>query len=447
MALDEALKNSARDYHFGSKPGKIALKTTKPCDTQLDLSLAYTPGVAAPCLDIQANPDDIWKYTSKGNLVAVVSDGTAVLGLGNIGPGAGMPVMEGKAVLFKKFADIDAFPICIGSVFDENGNSDAKKIIETVKRLEPTFGGINLEDIAAPACFKIEKTLKKMMSIPVFHDDQHGTAIISLAAVMNAIKLLGKDIRKCRFVLNGAGAAGIACAEYYISAGGAKRKNFILCDSKGVIHKGRTEGMNAQKKRFAVETDARTLEDALKGADLFIGLSKGNCVTPEMVKTMAKDAIIFPMANPVPEIDPELALAAGAAVVGTGRSDFQNQINNVLGFPGIFRGALDVRATDINEEMKFAASKALSEIVNEKIPPHIYAILKNAYPKDAAGGMFEGECPLKRNFVIPKPFDPRVVPRVAKYVAEAAMKSGVAKAPIADLEKYEQELIKRLLNK
>ncbi|HCE45840.1 MAG TPA: hypothetical protein DET40_20030 [Lentisphaeria bacterium] len=441
---DESLKKATRDYHFGSKPGKISLKTTKPCDTQLDLSLAYTPGVATPCLDIQANPDDIWKYTAKGNLVAVVSDGTAVLGLGNIGPGAGMPVMEGKAVLFKKFADIDAFPLCIGSVFDKDGNSDAKKIIETVKRLEPTFGGINLEDIAAPACFKIEKTLKKMMSIPVFHDDQHGTAIISLAAVMNAVKLVGKDIKKCKFVLNGAGAAGIACAEYYISAGGARRKNFILCDSKGVIYKGRTEGMNAQKNRFAVETDARTLTDALRGADLFIGLSKGNCVTEDMVKGMAPNAIIFAMANPTPEISPEKALAAGAAVVGTGRSDFPNQINNVLGFPGIFRGALDVRATDINEEMKFAASKALAEIVNERIPPHVLEILKKAYPNDAEAGMFDGEAPLKKNFVIPKPFDPRVVPRVAKYVAEAAMKSGVAKAPIADLEKYEQDLTARM---
>ncbi len=445
MAIDENLKKAACDYHHvGNLPGKISLKTTKPCETQQDLSLAYTPGVAAPCLEIQANPDDIWKYTAKGNLVAVVSDGTAVLGLGNIGPGAGMPVMEGKAVLFKKFADIDAFPICIGSVFDKDGNSDAKKIIDTVKRLEPTFGGINLEDIAAPACFRIEKTLKKMMSIPVFHDDQHGTAIISLAAVMNAVKLVGKDIRKCRFVVNGAGAAGIACAEYYIKAGGAKRKNFLLCDSKGVIYKGRTEGMNPQKNRFANETGARTLADALKGADLFIGLSKGNCVTEEMVKSMAPGAIIFAMANPTPEIDPVIALAAGATVVGTGRSDFNNQINNVLGFPGIFRGALDVRATDINEEMKFAASKALAEIVAEKVPPHILEILRKAYPKDAADGMFDGDCPLKKTFVIPKPFDPRVVPRVAKYVAEAAMRTGVARSPISDFEKYEKELIARI---
>jgi malate dehydrogenase (oxaloacetate-decarboxylating)(NADP+) len=447
MALDAALTKAACDYHFGKTPGKISLKTTKPCDTRQDLSLAYTPGVAAPCLEIQANPDDIWKYTAKGNMVAVVSDGTAVLGLGNIGPGAGLPVMEGKAVLFKKFADIDAFPLCIGSVFDKNGNSDARKIIETVKRIEPTFGGINLEDIAAPACFKVEKTLKKMMSIPVFHDDQHGTAIISLAAVMNALKLLGKDIRKCRFVINGAGAAGIACAEYYIKAGGAKRKNFILCDSKGAIYKGRTDGMNPQKARFAVETEARTLTDALKGADLFIGLSKGNCVTEEMVKLMAPNPVIFAMANPTPEIMPELAFAAGAAVVGTGRSDFPNQINNVLGFPGIFRGALDVRATDINEEMKLAASKALAEIVTEKVPPHVYEILKNAYPDEAAAGLFDGDSPLKRNFVIPKPFDPRVVPRVARYVAEAAMKSGVAKVLINDFEKYEQELIARISGK
>ena len=377
MALDETLVKAACDYHFGKTPGKISLKTTKPCDTRQDLSLAYTPGVAAPCLEIQANPDDIWKYTAKGNMVAVVSDGTAVLGLGNIGPGAGLPVMEGKAVLFKKFADIDAFPLCIGSVFDKNGNSDARKIIETVKRIEPTFGGINLEDIAAPACFKVEKTLKKMMSIPVFHDDQHGTAIISLAAVMNALKLLGKDIRKCKFVINGAGAAGIACAEYYIKAGGAKRKNFILCDSKGAIYKGRTDGMNPQKSRFAVETTARTLTDALKGADLFIGLSKGNCVTEEMVKLMAPNPVIFAMANPTPEIMPDIAKEAGAYIIGTGRSDFANQINNVLVFPGLFRGVLDNRIKVITDDIKISAAQILadylpeSELSTQKILPSV----------------------------------------------------------------------------
>jgi len=429
-------------YHASAPAGKIALCSTKPCLTQGDLSLAYTPGVADPCLAIKDDPEAVWQYTARGNLVAVVSDGTAVLGLGNIGPCAGMPVMEGKAVLFKRFADVDAFPLCIGDVFTPEGRTDADRVIETVLRLAPTFGGINLEDIAAPACFRIEQELKRRMPIPVFHDDQHGTAIISLAGVLNALKMVGKDIAQCRFVLNGAGAAGIACAEIYITAG-ARRENFLLCDSKGVIHADRPD-LTAEKAKFAHRTPARTLADALAGADLFIGLSVANCVTAEMVRTMAPGAILFAMANPTPEILPDQALAGGAAVVGTGRSDFPNQVNNVLGFPGIFRGALDVRAADINEPMKLAAARALAEIAAEPPDAEVRKALAAAYPADAAAGMFDGACPLKPSYVIPKPFDPRVVPRVARYVAEAAIASGVARCPIDDLAAYEQAVAQRI---
>ena len=439
----EELKLQALAYHRDGKPGKITVNASKPCDTGAELALAYTPGVAQPCLEIKEKPAAVWEYTSRGNLVAVVSDGTAVLGLGNIGPEAGLPVMEGKAVLFKRFADIDSIPLCLGKVFNEKGRSDAAKIIETVERLEPTFGGINLEDIGAPACFEIEQTLKKRMNIPVFHDDQHGTAIISLAAILNALKLTGRKIEECRFVVNGAGAAGISCSRFYITAG-AKKENFILCDSKGVIHKGRTD-LNPEKAEFAADTDARTLADAMKGADIFLGFSAPNCVTAEMVKTMAPSPIIFAMANPVPEIFPDVALAAGAAIVGTGRSDFPNQINNVLGFPGIFRGALDVRARDINEEMKLAASTALAELATEAVPADVKTQLAEAYPDDAKAGMFDGESgKININCVIPKPFDPRVVPRVARYVAEAAMKSGVAQLEIKDLDAYEKSVAARV---
>jgi len=430
-------------YHELPSPGKISIISSKPCETQSDLAKAYTPGVAIPCLKIKDDVENSWKYTSRGNTVAVVSDGTAVLGLGNIGPEAGMPVMEGKAVLFKKFADIDAIPLCIGKVFNEKGRTDAAKVIETVERLEPSFGGINLEDIGAPACFEVETTLKKTMSIPVFHDDQHGTAIISLAGLLNALEMVGKKIEDARFVISGAGAAGIACSEYYIAAG-AQRKNFLMCDSLGVIFEGRTESMTPEKARFANPTSARTLADAMKGADVFVGVSVGNCVTSDMVKSMAPGAIVFAMANPTPEIFPQDAWDAGAAVVGTGRTDFPNQVNNVLGFPGIFRGALDTRASNINEEMKLAASRALAEIVHEPIPADVMKVLATAYPKDMESGMFEGNNPLKNTFVIPKPFDPRVVPRVARYVAEAAMKSGVAKIQINDLDAYEKALVQRL---
>ncbi len=442
MTDKEKFEQACLDYHATPVPGKIALKTTKPCETQKDLSIAYSPGVATPCMAINKNPQDIWKYTSKGNLVTVVSDGTAVLGLGNIGPEAGLPVMEGKCILFKRFADIDAVPLCVSDVFKENGKTDAKALIEFTKRLEPTFGGINLEDIAAPACFEVEQELKKIMKIPVFHDDQHGTAIISQAAIINALKMVAKKIENCKFVISGAGAAGIACCEFYISAG-AKRENFIMCDSKGVIYKGR-DNLTPEKEKFAIETDKRTLSEAMKGADIFLGFSVAGAVTPDMVKTMATDPIIFAMANPVPEIYPDDALTAGAAVVGTGRTDFPNQVNNVLGFPGIFRGALDVRAKNINEEMKLAAAEALASLVNEPTPADVLEILTAAYPEDAASGMFAGKTPVKNTYVIPKPFDPRVVPRVARYVAEAAIKSGVAMFDIADFDAYESEVAKRI---
>ena len=438
----EELKKASCRYHEEPKPGKLVVLPSKPCETQDDLSLAYTPGVAAPCLEIKADPDNIWKYTGRGNSVAVVSDGTAVLGLGNIGPGAGLPVMEGKAVLFKKFADIDAVPLCLGGVFREDGKTDPAKLIEAVKPLEPTFGGINLEDIGAPACFEVEPALKKAMGIPVFHDDQHGTAIISLSGILNALKVVGKKIGDCRFVMNGAGAAGIACAEYYVSAG-ADREKFTICDSKGVVHAGRTD-LNAQKQRFARRTEMRTLADAMKGADVFVGVSAPGVVTQDMVRSMAPGAIVFAMANPTPEIFPDQALAAGAAVAGTGRSDYCNQVNNVLGFPGIFRGALDVRAKDINEAMKLAASCALASIVQEKMPESVYRQLSAAYPREAAEGVFDGESPLKSTFVIPKPFDVRVVPRVARMVAEAAMKSGVAQVMIEDLDAYEKSVAARI---
>jgi len=406
------------NYHRLPRPGKIKVVATKRCETQEELSLAYTPGVAVPCQRIHANPDEIWQYTSRGNLVAVVSDGTAVLGLGNIGPGAGLPVMEGKAVLFKRFAAVDAFPICVSGMTDADGRTRTDRLIELVAALEPTFGGINLEDIAAPACFEVETQLKKRMNIPVFHDDQHGTAIISLAGVLNALKLTRRAVAETRVVVNGAGAAGIACAEFYVSAG-IRRENVVLCDSKGVIYQGRTERMNPQKERLATASNARSLAEALVGADVFLGLSIGNCVTPDMIRAMAPDPIVFAMANPVPEIYPQDAYAAGAAVVCTGRSDFPNQVNNVLGFPGIFRGALDVRAADVNEAMKSAAAQALAEVAAEPMPEDVRDFLCRAYPADAAAGVFAGKSPLGPGHVIPKPFDPRVVPRVARCVAEA----------------------------
>jgi malate dehydrogenase (oxaloacetate-decarboxylating)(NADP+) len=417
-------KQDALDYHSQGRRGKIEVVSTKPCETQHDLSLAYTPGVAVPCLEIAANPADGYKYTAKGNLVAVVSNGTAVLGLGDIGPLAGKPVMEGKGVLFKRFADVDVFDI-------ELDTKDPEEIIRIVRSLEPTFGGINLEDIKAPECFHIEEELKKTMTIPVFHDDQHGTAIISGAGLLNALEIVGKNIDAVRVVFSGAGAAGIACARFYITLG-VRRENLILCDTKGVVYHGRKDGMNPYKEYFALDTPCRTLADAMKGADVFAGVSVKGVVTKDMVRSMAKDPIIFAMANPDPEITYEDAVDARPDVImATGRSDYPNQINNVLGFPFIFRGALDCMATAINDEMKLAASHALARLAKEDVPD---AVIK------AYGGE---RLKFGRTYIIPKPLDPRVLLWEAPAVAKAAMLSGVARKPIEDLAAYRDALESR----
>ncbi len=423
--MKKVTREEALAYHTGKRHGKTEVVPTKPCDTQRDLSLAYTPGVAEPCLEIAKDPELVYEYTNKGNLVGVVSNGTAVLGLGNIGPLASKPVMEGKGVLFKQFADIDVFDIEIDTV-------DPKEIIRFCQLLEPTLGGINLEDIKAPECFEIEEELKKTCGIPVFHDDQHGTAIISGAALYNAVEVIGKKLDEIKVVFSGAGAAGIACATFYLSLG-VRPENLLLVDSKGVIYKGRTEGMNPYKERFAVETDARTLSDAMVGADVFAGVSVAGLVTQEMVKTMADDPIIFAMANPDPEITPEDAFAARPDVImATGRSDYPNQVNNVLGFPFIFRGALDVAASGINEEMKLAAAKALADLAKEDVPDSVVR---------AYGGK-----PFKfgREYLIPKPFDYRVLLWEAPAVAEAAIRTGVARKPYSSKEDYVRELENRL---
>ncbi len=417
-------REDALKYHCEGRHGKIEVTSTKPCQTQRDLALAYTPGVAEPCRDIEKDPSLAYEYTARGNLVAVVSNGSAVLGLGNIGALAGKPVMEGKGVLFKRFADIDVFDI-------ELDTADPEEIIRAVKLMEPTFGGINLEDIRAPECFLIEERLKEEMDIPVFHDDQHGTAIISGAGLINAIQLAGKDIEQVKVVFNGAGAAGIACAKFYIALG-VKPENVMLCDSGGVIYKGRTKGMNTYKEEFAVETGARTLEDALVGADVFAGLSVANCVTRDMVRSMADRPIIFAMANPDPEITyPEAIAARDDLIMATGRSDFPNQINNVLGFPFIFRGALDVRARAINDDMKIAAAYALANLAKEPVPYQV----EKAYRGERL--RFGPE------YIIPKPFDPRVLIWEASAVAQAAMATGVARIEI-DIDEYREALEARL---
>jgi malate dehydrogenase (oxaloacetate-decarboxylating)(NADP+) len=417
-------KQQALDYHYGSRPGKIEITPTKPCRTQRDLSLAYTPGVAEPCLEIQKNPQDAFKYTGRGNLVAVLSNGTAVLGLGDIGALAGKPVMEGKAVLFKRFADVDVFDIEVNS-------HDPEEIIKLCQLLEPTFGGINLEDIKAPDCFRIEEELRKTMKIPVFHDDQHGTAIISGAALLNALEVVGKEIQKVRVVFNGAGAAGIACAEHYVRLG-VSRENILLCDTKGVVYTGRRDGMNPYKARFAQDTSLRTLAEAMVGADVFAGLSVKGAINGDMIRTMAKDPIVFAMANPDPEITYDEAKASREdVIIATGRSDYPNQVNNVLGFPFIFRGALDVRAIAINEEMKLAATRALADLAKEDVPDSVC----RAYGvKHLQFG---------REYLIPKPFDPRVLMWEASAVAEAAMRTGVAQQPV-DLGTYRAQLECRL---
>jgi malate dehydrogenase (oxaloacetate-decarboxylating)(NADP+) len=418
-------REDALEYHrLKGKPGKIAIVPTKPMDTQRDLSLAYSPGVAEPVLEIEKNPEDAYEYTSKGNLVAVISNGTAILGLGDRGALAGKPVMEGKGVLFKKFADIDVFDIEVNS-------HDPDEIIKVVAAISPTFGGINLEDIKAPECFYIEETLKGMLDIPVFHDDQHGTAIISSAGLANALEVVGKKHEDIRLVISGAGASAISCAELAIRWG-VKRENIMLVDTKGVVYKGRTVGMNKYKDLLAVEDKGhRTLADAVQGADVFYGLSVANVMTPEMVKSMADSPIIFAMANPDPEIKPELAHAARKDVImATGRSDYANQVNNVLGFPFIFRGALDVRARAINEEMKFAASKALAALAKEDVPDSVIR---------AYGGE---SIKFGREYIIPTPLDPRVLLWEAPAVAEMAMKTGVARKEI-DIDEYREQLAYR----
>ena len=411
-------------YHLEPTPGKFEITASTPMTTQRDLSLAYSPGVAVPVEAIAENPETAYDYTTKGNMVAVVSNGTAILGLGNLGALASKPVMEGKAVLFKRFADVNAIDI-------ELDTEDPEEIIKAVKLMGPTFGGINLEDIKAPECFIIEQRLKEEMDIPVFHDDQHGTAVICAAGLINALHISGKKIEDCKIVLNGAGAAGIACLEL-IKAMGAKHDNCIMCDTKGVIYQGRTEGMNQWKSAHAAKTDARTLEDAMKGADVFLGVSAKGAVTQDMVQSMADDPVIFAMANPDPEITPEDAHAVRAdAIVATGRSDYPNQVNNVLGFPYLFRGALDIHARAINDEMKIACAEALAEIARMDVPDEVAM----AYGRKLSFG---------RDYIIPTPFDPRLIYMIPPAVARAGMDTGVARRPIVDLEGYEASLKARM---
>ncbi|WP_018614546.1 NADP-dependent malic enzyme [Segetibacter koreensis] len=426
--MENMQKNVRRDqalaYHSEGKPGKIEVVPTKEAKTQRDLSLAYSPGVAEPCKEIAANKEDAYKYTAKGNLVAVITNGTAVLGLGDIGPEASKPVMEGKGVLFKIFADIDVFDI-------EINEKDPKKFVDIVASLEPTFGGINLEDIKAPECFEIETSLRERLKIPVMHDDQHGTAIISSAALLNALELQRKKIEKVEFVVNGAGAAAMACVRLYVSLG-ARYENFIMFDKDGVLHKGRTD-LDEEKQKFAVSRTDWTLEKAMKDADVFLGLSVGNVLTADMIKSMAKNPIVFAMANPDPEIPYNIAVEARKDIImATGRSDYPNQVNNVLGFPYIFRGALDVRATQINEAMKLAAVKALAELAKSAVPD----IVNMAYN--------EKTIVFGPDYIIPKPLDPRLLITVAPAVAKAAMESGVAQKPVDDWGAYAVELNRRL---
>jgi malate dehydrogenase (oxaloacetate-decarboxylating)(NADP+) len=418
-------EEEALQFHQRGKPGKLEITPTKPMATQRDLSLAYSPGVAVPVRRIAENPETAYDYTAKGNLVAVISNGTAILGLGDLGALASKPVMEGKAVLFKRFADVDSIDI-------EVDTRDVDQFINAVRYLGPSFGGINLEDIKAPDCFIIEQRLREMMDIPVFHDDQHGTAIIATAGLINALHLTNRDLRTTKIVCNGAGAAAIACVEL-IKSLGVPNGNVTLADSKGVVYKGRTDGMNQWKSAHAIETSARTLAEAVEGADVFFGLSIAGALTPEMVKTMAPNPIIFAMANPDPEILPEdVQKVRGDAIMATGRSDYPNQINNVLGFPYIFRGALDVRARTINEEMKIAAAQALAELAREDVPDEVAAAYHGARP--AFG----------RDYLIPVPFDPRLISKIPVAVAKAAMDSGVARRHIADLAEYAHTLSARL---
>ncbi|MCX7646899.1 MAG: NADP-dependent malic enzyme [Rhodobacteraceae bacterium] len=424
MAKARFTPDEALAYHLEPRPGKFDIVASKPMSTQRDLSLAYSPGVAVPVEAIAANPETAYDYTTKGNLVAVVSNGTAILGLGNLGALASKPVMEGKAVLFKRFADVNAIDI-------ELATEDPDEIIRAVRLMEPTFGGINLEDIRAPECFIIEQALRETMDIPVFHDDQHGTAVICAAGLINALHLTGKRLADCRIVVNGAGAAGIACLEL-LKTMGARHDNCIMCDTKGVIWQGRTEGMNQWKSAHAARTDARTLEEAMAGADVFLGVSAKGAVTPEMVASMARDPIIFAMANPDPEITPEEAHAVRPdAIVATGRSDYPNQVNNVLGFPYLFRGALDIHARAINDAMKIACAEALAALAREDVPDEVAM----AYGRKLAFG---------RDYIIPTPFDPRLIHRIPPAVAKAGMDTGVARRPIIDMAAYELGLKARM---
>jgi malate dehydrogenase (oxaloacetate-decarboxylating)(NADP+) len=426
MSSSNSLKEEALHYHAKGRPGKIEVIPSKETASQKDLTLAYSPGVADPCLEIAANPEDIYKYTAKGNLVAVISNGTAVLGLGDIGPGASKPVMEGKGLLFKIYADIDVFDL-------ELNTKNVDEFVRTVKILEPTFGGVNLEDISAPECFEIEERLKAELNIPVMHDDQHGTAIISAAALLNALEIVGKDIADVKIIINGAGASATSCTRLYCSLG-AQKKNILMFDSKGLIHPSRTN-LDGRKSEFANDhyPAETSLTQALVGADVFVGLSKGNILTEEMITPMAKDLIVFAMANPTPEIAYEKAMNARKDIIfATGRSDYPNQVNNVLGFPYIFRGALDVRSKVINEEMKLAAVYALADLAKKPVPD----IVNLAYGQD--------NLVFGREYIIPKPVDPRLLTTVAPAVARAAMETGVAKFPIQDWDAYELQLSKRL---
>ncbi|MDB4835029.1 NADP-dependent malic enzyme [Cyclobacteriaceae bacterium] len=424
MSKDSKKRQAALDYHTAGQPGKIEVVPTKMLSSQRDLSLAYSPGVAYPCLEIAANKEEVYKYTAKGNLVGVVSNGTAVLGLGNIGPEASKPVMEGKGVLFKKFAGIDVFDIEVDS-------TDPDEFINVVKALEPTFGGVNLEDIKAPESFKIEQELRQKMNIPVMHDDQHGTAIISAAALINALGIVGKKLDEVQIVVNGAGAAAVSCTLLYVSLG-AKKENIVMCDSKGAIRKDRPE-LPVSKAQFATDRDVTDLASAMKGADVFIGLSMGNVVSPENLLSMTSDPIVFALANPDPEIAYDLAMSTRDDIImATGRSDHPNQVNNVLGFPFIFRGALDSRATEINEEMKRATVLALAEMAKETVPEMVV----KAYGGHAIS--------FGRKYLIPKPLDSRLITRISPAVAKAAMESGVARQKITDWDEYEQDLLKRV---
>ena len=424
MANNKVTDADALAYHLEPTPGKFEITATVPMATQRDLSLAYSPGVAVPCLAIAENPELAYDYTNKGNLVAVISNGTAVLGLGNLGALGSKPVMEGKAVLFKRFADVNSIDI-------ELDTENPDEFINAVKLMGPTFGGINLEDIKAPECFIIEQALKEVMDIPVFHDDQHGTAVICAAGLINALHLSGKLIQDVKIVLNGAGAAGIACVELLKSMG-AKHNNCVVCDTKGVIYQGRTEGMNQWKSAHAISTELRTLDEAMVGADVFLGVSVKGAVTPEMVASMAPDPVIFAMANPDPEITPEEAHEVRPdAIVATGRSDYPNQVNNVLGFPYLFRGSLDIHARAINDEMKIACARALAELAREEVPDEVAL----AYGTKLSFG---------RDYIIPTPFDPRLIYRIPPAVAKAGMDTGVARRPIVDMAGYELSLKTRM---